>query len=322
MYTLRPRSLLPMVSLLGVALFFHTSEAWSQQEETPFGVRQFAESATPIPSESGFGVNQVDPATLTCTALIDFEDVAGDDPPGTNYDGVLVSGLGSFAESFAGMTVSQVGDFDVLSGAPTSPLTLQVGSPYENVVVLLYLGDNVFAGLGPVGFPAGDSIGEGSFAALFNSAQFELGFTIVGANDGSATVNFFAADGSLIDTIVLGLSPGFQSFAFRRAGNVRDIAGISIHNDDFSGIGYDNFIVCDDGDGRVTICHIPPGNPDNAHTITVSAKAVPAHLAHGDYSGPCEGGLSADLEAGMVLGAQGEKDRPKSVAPVLRERGP
>ena len=42
-----------------------------------------------------------------------------------------------------------------------------------------------------------------------------------------------------------------------------------------------------DGDGRVTICHIPPGNPDNAHTISVSVKAVPAHLAHGDYCGPC-----------------------------------
>ena len=44
----------------------------------------------------------------------------------------------------------------------------------------------------------------------------------------------------------------------------------------------------DEGDGGVTICHVPPGNPDNAHTITVSANAVPAHLAHGDYCGPCE----------------------------------
>lgn len=44
----------------------------------------------------------------------------------------------------------------------------------------------------------------------------------------------------------------------------------------------------DDGDGRVTICHIPPGNPDNAHTITVSVDALPAHLAHGDHCGACE----------------------------------
>ncbi len=44
----------------------------------------------------------------------------------------------------------------------------------------------------------------------------------------------------------------------------------------------------DDGDGRVTICHIPPGNPARARTITVGASAVLAHLEHGDYCGPCE----------------------------------
>lgn len=39
----------------------------------------------------------------------------------------------------------------------------------------------------------------------------------------------------------------------------------------------------------VTICHIPPGNPGNAHTITISVNALPAHLAHGDYIGSCQG---------------------------------
>ena len=39
--------------------------------------------------------------------------------------------------------------------------------------------------------------------------------------------------------------------------------------------------------GKVTICHIPPGNPDNAHTIRVSENAVDAHLAHGDTLGKC-----------------------------------
>ncbi|MFD0964955.1 hypothetical protein [Pseudofulvibacter geojedonensis] len=38
---------------------------------------------------------------------------------------------------------------------------------------------------------------------------------------------------------------------------------------------------------KVTICHIPPGNPDNAHEITVSTNAVRAHLAHGDSIGNC-----------------------------------
>ena len=40
-------------------------------------------------------------------------------------------------------------------------------------------------------------------------------------------------------------------------------------------------------EGKVEICHVPPGNPDNAHTIEVDASALPAHLAHGDYVGEC-----------------------------------
>ena len=43
----------------------------------------------------------------------------------------------------------------------------------------------------------------------------------------------------------------------------------------------------DTSDDKVTICHIPPGNPDNKKTKEVSADAVPAHLAHGDTEGPC-----------------------------------
>lgn len=35
--------------------------------------------------------------------------------------------------------------------------------------------------------------------------------------------------------------------------------------------------------GKTTICHIPPGNPENAHAISVSDAAVAAHIEqHGD----------------------------------------
>ncbi len=41
---------------------------------------------------------------------------------------------------------------------------------------------------------------------------------------------------------------------------------------------------------KVTICHIPKGNPGNAHVINVDEHSVKynAHLKHGDKVGPCE----------------------------------
>jgi LPXTG-motif cell wall-anchored protein len=40
-------------------------------------------------------------------------------------------------------------------------------------------------------------------------------------------------------------------------------------------------------DDKVVVCHVPPGNPNNAHNIVISVNALPAHLAHGDTEGPC-----------------------------------
>lgn len=39
---------------------------------------------------------------------------------------------------------------------------------------------------------------------------------------------------------------------------------------------------------KTTICHVPPGNPLNAHTLCVGTPSVDAHLAHGDYLGICQ----------------------------------
>jgi len=39
---------------------------------------------------------------------------------------------------------------------------------------------------------------------------------------------------------------------------------------------------------KTEICHIPPGNPSKAHTITVGGYAVDRHLAHGDVIGSCD----------------------------------
>jgi hypothetical protein len=39
---------------------------------------------------------------------------------------------------------------------------------------------------------------------------------------------------------------------------------------------------------KVTICHIPPGNPDKAKTLIISEEAKDYHLDHGDILGACD----------------------------------
>lgn len=184
-------------------------------------------------------VNQVAYASLTGTELITFDDVAGGAAPGTNYDAIFESGNTAFAERFVGQTNTPAGGFDILSGTPSGPLALAVGAAGQNLNIFDYNGSNVLTGLGPTGFPSFDAIGEGSFALLFDFDQSEFGFELVGGDGGSATVSFFQRNGTLIDTVVLGgLSNTF--YGFSREGGVKDIAGISIHNTDGGGIGFDN----------------------------------------------------------------------------------
>ena len=63
---------------------------------------------------------------------------------------------------------------------------------------------------------------------------------------------------------------------------------------------------CDPSDvKKTTICHIPPGNPANQHTLCVGNAAVPAHLAHGDHVGACNAECGSDGGAGGTTGSSG-----------------
>lgn len=42
-----------------------------------------------------------------------------------------------------------------------------------------------------------------------------------------------------------------------------------------------------EANGKVQICHFPPGNPQNSQSLEIASAAVPAHLAHSDWLGPC-----------------------------------
>lgn len=189
-------------------------------------------------------INQVAYSSLTGVALITFDDVAGGTALGTNYDGILESGNADFAERFVGQTNAPAGNFDVLSGTPTAPLALAVGAAGQNLTISTNAGSQILTGLGPLGFPSSDAIGEGAFAILFDFDQSEFGFQLVGGNEvggngGTAFIDFFRRDGSLIEQIaVTNLADAF--YGFSRAGGIKDIAGLSLYNNDFAGIGFDN----------------------------------------------------------------------------------
>ena len=66
-------------------------------------------------------------------------------------------------------------------------------------------------------------------------------------------------------------------------------------NDDDNGTG--------NNDSKVTICHIPPGNPEAAETLSISVNALPAHLGHGDTEGACpDGDDDDDQNTGDIYG--------------------
>ncbi|MFB5631599.1 MAG: hypothetical protein ACE5RN_08430, partial [Nitrosopumilaceae archaeon] len=58
---------------------------------------------------------------------------------------------------------------------------------------------------------------------------------------------------------------------------------------------FDNYPI-EYGSKKIEICHMPSGNPDNSHTISISVNALRAHLAHGDYIDDCEVDETGDIE--------------------------
>ena len=186
----------------------------------------------------------VNPDSVPCIQIATFSDMLGGENPGTNYDGLVWSGGLQFAERFMGQTVSYSGDFDVVSGTPISPLILQVGTPGQNLDVFAYT-TNVLAGLGHLGYPDLDAIGEGSIAMYFPLPQSRVSFQLVGGNGGSATLGFYRAVGSLIANVVVsGLAD--LNYGFATSDGTPSISGILIQTTDPSGIGVVN--ICHDGD--------------------------------------------------------------------------
>jgi hypothetical protein len=60
---------------------------------------------------------------------------------------------------------------------------------------------------------------------------------------------------------------------------------------------------------KVAVCHVPPGNPANAHVLRLPQAAVKAHLAHGDKLGAC-GTDATNRGSAPVVQQNGETPAP------------
>ncbi len=186
-------------------------------------------------------MSEVGPGTLTTNTIEGFESLIGGGSPGTNYDSLISLSGFSLGERFDGQGITDSGGFDLVTGTPTGPLALVAGAAGQNLHVITAGGSNVVDGLGSTGYPNQSAIGEGAIAILFDTDQFEFGLTLAGVGPGASQVDFafYSRSGALIEaTSVFPTSSG--DVAFRRSGNVEDIAGVLITNTDPSGLAIDN----------------------------------------------------------------------------------
>ena len=74
----------------------------------------------------------------------------------------------------------------------------------------------------------------------------------------------------------------------------------------------------EDSSGKITICHVPPGNPANAHTLVVGASAWKGHSRHpGDHLGACEGQGEPDAGVPPASGDGPEAEAFAAIAAKL-----
>lgn len=198
---------------------------------------------------------------------IDFEDYPRQLSPGTRLDDLQPFDGAIIGERFSGQSLSHEGGFDRLSPTPLAPLSLQAGESGENLAVsFIFQLSNQLVGLGPAGYPARESSGEGAVSVLFERDQFAVGFRVAAdprpkAEDpqrGIMTVAFYRRDGSVIDMLQVALDWGRGSYGFIREGEAQDIAGITIVNFDPEGIAIDDIIF----DQDLTIGMLPD-QPDS-----------------------------------------------------------
>ena len=122
---------------------------------------------------------------------------------------------------------------------------------------------------------------------LVSAPNFTFGYGYgYGFNDGNLTYNITVKGDGL------------------EAGNYSSEIILNVAGDESSYAGPDFEVLA--RNEKVVVCHVPPGNPGNAQTISIGESAVAAHLAHGDYLGECVEGENSSNGNGGNGGNNGQ----------------
>ncbi len=180
--------------------------------------------------------------------------------PGFLFDAPLRIGRAWIGEHFAGQILTKRRDRNGIGfdgppeTPPRPPLTIRPGPPGASLSVAYHrgFGSNALFPLGPEGFPALQSRGEGAVAVLFDQAQSAVGLRVhtaypdplgaVSSGRGGLELFFYTRQGTLLAHLHLRLDQGLNELGFQRAGNRRDIAGVLILNTDPGGVAIDDIL--------------------------------------------------------------------------------
>lgn len=143
--------------------------------------------------------------------------------------GTLITGVGgSFAQTFAGQTVSGTG----ITGAPTNPLTL---APAGSITVGFF-NPGVSAASNSLLPQPGNTA---PLSLLLDSDADSLTWTMGSGNGGSIALDLFGFDGSLVASTSFGSLAGYAVFSVSGLGTFR---GLTFRDDnDPAGLRFQNF---------------------------------------------------------------------------------
>ncbi len=156
---------------------------------------------------------------------------------------------------------------------------------------------------------AGAGVGGGFIYTFeFPVPVVNFGMFASAGGTGQLTLTTFTPAGAQIESITFSTGPvPLTDLNFIGLGNTGPIGSFEISSANF--FVWDDVLwakvldacsqACGNNGNKVLLCHVPPGNPENAQTLCISPKAVDAHLENheGDHCGPC-----GDNDNGLAFG--------------------